>query len=30
VILDANLASIYGVSTKAFNQAVKRNAPDFR
>jgi ORF6N domain-containing protein len=33
VILDAALASIYGVSTKALNQAIKRNAkrfpPDF-
>jgi len=33
VILDADLARIYGVSTKALNQAVKRNAtrfpPDF-
>jgi len=25
VILDADLAALYGVSTKAFNQAVKRN-----
>ena len=34
VLLDADLARLYGVSTKAFNQAVKRNAkrfpPDFR
>ncbi|MBI3981729.1 MAG: ORF6N domain-containing protein [Gemmatimonadetes bacterium] len=34
VLLDADLASIYGVSTKAFNQAVRRNVdrfpPDFR
>lgn len=33
VILDADLARIYGVATKALNQAVKRNAdrfpPDF-
>jgi phage regulator Rha-like protein len=29
VILDADLAQIYGVSTKAFNQAVKRNAEKF-
>ena len=33
VILDASLASVYGVSTKALNQAIKRNArrfpPDF-
>ena len=33
VLLDADLAEIYGVPTKAFNQAVKRNAdrfpPDF-
>ena len=33
VILDSDLAAIYGVSTKALNQAVKRNAsrfpPDF-
>jgi hypothetical protein len=33
VILDADLAEVYGVSTKALNQAVKRNAdrfpPDF-
>ena len=25
VLLDADLATLYGVSTKAFNQAVKRN-----
>ena len=25
VILDSDLAEIYGVSTKVFNQAVKRN-----
>lgn len=34
VILDADLAELYGVSTKALNQAVKRNIarfpPDFR
>jgi len=33
VLVDADLAEIYGVSTKALNQAVKRNAerfPDFR
>ena len=34
VMLDADLAAVYGVSTKALNQAVKRNAerfpPDFR
>jgi hypothetical protein len=29
VILDADLASLYGVTTKAFNQAVKRNAERF-
>ena len=29
VILDADLARIYGVSTKALNQAVKRNATRF-
>jgi hypothetical protein len=29
VILDADLAKLYGVSTKAFNQAVKRNAERF-
>ena len=33
VMLDSDLADIYGVSTKALNQAVKRNAtrfpPDF-
>jgi ORF6N domain-containing protein len=29
VILDADLASLYCVSTKAFNQAVKRNAARF-
>ena len=33
VLLDADLAALYGVSTKALNQAVKRNAarfpPDF-
>lgn len=29
VILDSDLASIYGVSTKAFNQAVKRNEKRF-
>ena len=34
VMIDADLAALYGVSTKAFNQAVKRNIerfpPDFR
>jgi hypothetical protein len=29
VILDADLAQLYGTSTKAFNQAVKRNAGRF-
>lgn len=33
VVLDADLARLYGVSTKTFNQAIKRNAdrfpPDF-
>ena len=29
VILDADLARIYGVPTKALNQAVKRNAARF-
>lgn len=29
VLLDADLAQIYGVSTKALNQAVKRNAERF-
>ena len=29
VILDSSLASIYGVSTKALNQAVKRNLNKF-
>ncbi len=29
VILDADLAEIYGVTTKVFNQAVKRNADRF-
>ncbi len=29
VILDADLARIYGVSTKALNQAVKRNLKRF-
>ena len=29
VILDADLAQLYGVSTKAFNQAVKRNKDRF-
>ncbi len=29
VILDADLARLYGVTTKAFNQAVKRNADRF-
>jgi hypothetical protein len=29
VMLDADLAALYGVSTKALNQAVKRNLPRF-
>ncbi|NTV30145.1 MAG: ORF6N domain-containing protein [Candidatus Omnitrophica bacterium] len=29
VILDADLARVYGVSTKAFNQAIKRNQQRF-
>ena len=29
VILDSDLAALYGVSTKAFNQAVKRNQARF-
>ena len=29
VILDSDLAHIYGVATKALNQAVKRNAEKF-
>ncbi len=29
VILDADLAAIYGVPTKAFNQAIKRNQERF-
>ncbi|MDX2226353.1 MAG: ORF6N domain-containing protein [Verrucomicrobiae bacterium] len=29
VILDSDLAALYGVTTKAFNQAVKRNADRF-
>ena len=29
VILDADLAKIYGVATKVFNQAVKRNREKF-
>ena len=29
VMLDSDLAELYGVSTKAFNQAVKRNASRF-
>ena len=29
VLVDADLAEIYGVSTKALNQAVKRNAERF-
>jgi hypothetical protein len=29
VILDAELARIYGVTTKVFNQAVKRNKQKF-
>ena len=29
VLLDSDLAAIYGVPTKAFNQAVKRNAERF-
>lgn len=28
-LLDAELAALYGVSTKALNQAVKRNAAHF-
>lgn len=29
VVLDADLASIYGVETKVFNQAIKRNRARF-
>ena len=29
VMLDFDLAALYGVTTKALNQAVKRNAPRF-
>jgi hypothetical protein len=29
IMLDRDLAQIYGVPTKAFNQAVKRNRPRF-
>ena len=29
VLLDSDLAAIYGVSTKSFNQAVKRNLERF-
>ena len=29
MILDADLAQLYGVSTKVFNQAVKRNKDRF-
>jgi hypothetical protein len=29
VMLDIDLAALYGVSTKAFNQAIKRNAARF-
>jgi hypothetical protein len=29
VMLDADLAEVYGVTTKAFNQAIKRNAERF-
>ncbi len=29
VMLDADLAELYGVGTKVFNQAVKRNAERF-
>jgi hypothetical protein len=29
VMLDADLAALYGVSTKAFNQAIKRNSTRF-
>lgn len=29
VILDSDLATIYGVTTKVFNQAVKRNEDRF-
>jgi len=28
-MLDFDLAALYGVTTKALNQAVKRNAPRF-
>ena len=30
VLLDSDLAELYGVPTKAFNQAVKRNRNAFR
>jgi ORF6N domain len=30
VILDSDLAQVYGVTTKAFNQAVKRNLARFQ
>jgi hypothetical protein len=30
VMLDRALASLYGVTTKAFNQAVKRHREDFQ
>jgi hypothetical protein len=29
VLLDSELASLYGVSTKAYNQAIRRNLPRF-
>src|SRR3974377_1863242 len=29
VVLDSDLAAIYGVQTKAFNRAVRRNIPRF-
>ena len=29
VLLDSDLAAIYGVSTKVFNQAIKRNGDRF-
>jgi hypothetical protein len=29
VLLDSDLAALYGVETKAFNQAIKRNAHRF-
>lgn len=30
VMLDKDLAELYGVETKVFNQAVKRNIEDFQ